>query len=42
MSVRSAPVVIEGTGALCSVGLGVRQIYASVKAGIARIAESSV
>jgi len=42
MSERSDPVVIDGTGALCSVGLGVRQVYASVKAGIARIAESSV
>jgi 3-oxoacyl-[acyl-carrier-protein] synthase-1 len=42
MSGRSDLVVIDQTGALCSVGLGVRQVYASVKAGIGRVALSSV
>lgn len=42
MSGRPDPVVIDGSGALCSVGLGVRQVHASVKAGLGRIAESSI
>ena len=43
MTGGSGPVgVIDGIGALCSVGLGIRQVYASVKAGIGRIAESPV
>jgi 3-oxoacyl-[acyl-carrier-protein] synthase I len=38
----SPPVVIEGAGALCSVGRGLPQVYASVRAGMGRSARSPV
>ena len=38
----SPPVLISGSGAICSVGIGVPQIAASVRAGISRFGESSI
>ena len=38
----SPTLVIEGVGALCAVGRGIKQVYASVRAGLGRISASSV
>ena len=41
MSPRSEAPIIQGAGALCAVGRGVKQVYASVRAGIGRVSASS-